>query len=423
MTDSNVGPKGLYYESRKAVCTGMATAFCYATGFNDPGLISQIINYSSIDPREIRIRGTDVLCATQEDVDHVASFVEAASTLFPLSGEIWTQLVYTAYRSNSREVALIQSTYRAALLDALFAAVEGDEIFSIDQSDTFSDIVANVQKVEKRQASRPSRFTPIGMPTDDTQFLLSGLLCAAIDPDDFSKKIFSMWRNMGSSSLWRNSGKRLRSFIAGKPKALSGSVTLGDLLRFSAFSALTDEELRKSQFKLYCEESQLTAEQQNVGSYFLEAHSNVLTGNLDKAKFSLAAIERFLQPRHSYMSFFLNAVREELLGRENLVTFLAKMSEIGSDFDTFAFLGGLLLPRPALCSTDLPAMLQVPGTSVFSAILTYLFRNQQSSENGERTTEASRLFFHREFEATSYLQTLRSCKDADELKTVLRSSM
>lgn len=196
---------------------------------------------------------------------------------------------------------------------------------------------------------------------------------------------------------------------------------LGDLLRFAAFSAISDSERRKEQFSLFCEKAHLSPEQAQFGDVFLEMHSALLSNKIDEAKNIHSELTTMLSRDDDYMRYFMKTVYEELFEKQvrAVAGFMSKMKNLGRDYDTYAYLAGLLLPEGGYDSTDFRPMLPLVADNTLQLMFSYFFREvmPEVSLGGRDNVLAN--FYAGEFSARECLGNLRKSANHIELESKL----
>lgn len=91
----------------------------------------------------------------------------------------------------------------------------------------------------------------------------------------------------------------------------------------------------------------------------------------------------------------------------SLAVAYCSMTDLGADYDTFAFLGGLLLPRDALQSTNIHPMLMLPGTTAISVLMAYAFRDNHPAGTEDPAKRISSIYFSGEYATNEFLTRLR----------------
>jgi hypothetical protein len=407
-------------ERLASLSSSIAIVCTHLTGFSDHGLLRQMVKATSADPMRIHSEGDSILGADPNLAGHLATFAAAGQKMFGQDTDTWQRVSEWIQNADLRELQLMRSGYRAICLDSLFSNAEGDKRVIIGQREGLLALQSQLESLEKTPLDSPQRFTPIGTPTDDTQFFLSGLLASRMGDGQFANNILTLWRKMGSN-VWRNEGARLRSFVEGNDAAFQGKATLGDLLRFAAFSAIADPETRKDQFSQFCAKTMPTESQTKVGCAFLAMHDYLLKDKLALAKRELASLRAALDPADTYMRSFATAVGQELFGNRDLLGYLVKMQKLGRDYDTFAFLGGLLLPVGSFDATELRPLERTAGDTVASIIYGYTFRNAAPDVPVPNAKELLTVYFAGEIETNDNLRQLRACQDAAEIRRLMNS--
>lgn len=405
-------------ERLASLSTSIAIVCTHMTGFVDHGLLKQMVKATSADPVRIHSEGHLILGADPNLAGHLATFASAGQKMFGQDTETWKRVSDQIQSADLRDLRLMRSAYRAICLDSLFSNAEGDKRVIIAQQEGLLELQRHLENLAKTSLDSPQRFTPIGTPTDDSQFLLSGLLASRMGDDQFASNILKLWRKMGSN-IWRNEGARLRSFVEGRDAAFQGKPTLGDLLRFASFSAIADPETRRDQFSKFCAETMLAQSQTKVGDAFLAMHDYLLKDKLSLAKTELARLLSALDPADTYMRSFATAVKQELFGNRDLLGYLGKMQKLGRDYDTFAFLGGLLLPVGSFDATELRPLEKTAGDTVASVLYGYTLRNAAPDVHAPDAKELLSVYFAGEFQTNDNLREVRACQDIAEVQRLL----
>jgi hypothetical protein len=402
-----------------ALAGGISGVCHVMTGFPDPGLFDQMLMLSSVNPSRIALEGKNIECSDDYLAKHLAIFTKTALEYFGEDTKVWRHLLTHVEKGPRREAALVRMAYRAMMLDSMFCNAEGRKDLKIKPDETLRVVRIKLESLESETSVSAKRFTPLGMPTDDTQFMLSGIVCAITDPSHFAENILKMWSKMAECGIWRNEGRRLRSLVRGNNMALRGKVTLGDILRFATFAALADETERYLQFSKYCQMTHLSEQQVEFGRTFIELHDAVLMNKRAEGKAKIKQLRRSLSNDDEYMRSFLQAVDQHVIDDRDLIGFVSSMQDIGSDYDTFAFLAGLLMPEGTLDATDVRPMANSFAKTVLNVLLAYIFRETMPAGFPPSGPEVLKHYFAGEIETRDQLRTLRACKDQAELSATL----
>ncbi len=408
-------------ENLASISTSIGVVCSYLAGFPDPALLREMLRATAADPARIAAEGEFIVAADRNLAGHLAAFTAAGLKLFGQNVESWSSRKSMIQSIDARQLHLVRCAYRAMALDALFSNAEGDKSVEFKRGETTADIQRQLESIEPKTMASPDRFTPIGTPTDDTQFLISGFLASRLGDSHFTENILALWRKMGGN-VWRNEGARLRAFVDGDEAAFRGKATLGDLLRFAAFSAIDEPTTRKEQFTLYCNRTKLSESQTRVGEAFLVMHDELLKNNIPQATLELARMLSAIDRDDHYMHSFAKAVKLELFDKSDLVGYLVEMKKLGNDYDTFAFLGGLLLPLGSFDGTEIRPMAKSAGDTVTSVLYGYLFRDSTTEVPVPDAKELLTMYFAGEFQTNEHLQLLRDCNNAEELELLLHST-
>lgn len=249
-------------------------------------------------------------------------------------------------RDSARARRLYGSLLRASAMDGWFAPFEGQKrprFDALDSNKPLRDQLA-AKAAEQRQGARA---TPFGTHTDDTQFWMAGVMTASRTVPE----LLATWREFGQQQIWRNGGSRTAAFLAGNDHAFRGDVGAGDFLRGLSVFMLDPGAWRKNWADAALRLN-LTPEQNRAVLLFLESYEAHLDGDPNRAPLSRLTAEGVLPGR---MRALFATLDRSVVRDGDWRAYVGGFEKIGTDYDTYAFLGGLFASDKTLPLAPLEA--------------------------------------------------------------------
>lgn len=357
-------------------------------------------------PREIRTLEWRVLSMTEELEAAVPEFVGGLLFSTIERSEDISRLCHFV-QNNHFYQNWYRSSVRAITWDGLLSCVEGERL-DLEAGATLSDIA--VQLFEQRNQTKASRATPLGLHTDDSQFHAAGLLSWR---NDVAQRTIATWRRFEESRIWRNHGRRLKAFLAGDAKAMSGRPSLGDFLRIVPFCCHRELSICLDEFSRYAQHLNLTSEQRHVGRLFLCLLHARFSGDDESVIRQLRRLIRELcSGAHEVIRGVLVEIQRSLVEGSSFPAYLRDVQAHGSDLETYGYLGGILSCDTALPAAELPAQFLVEISHHIALMLEWISSFATKGETSDRHKRVARNYFEIERrlneELWSYRRSLTS---------------